>query len=105
MRKTVWGTQQRPRLCVFRSHKHVYAQIISDENGKTLVSASTISGEFKGKFGKVNGLEKAKQVGTLLAKLCKEKNIARVIFDRNGYLYHGQVKALADAAREGGLVF
>ena len=106
-RKKVLGTDARPRVCVFRSNKHIYAQVISDDRGTTLVSASTLSanlpGAAKGKKGK--GVEAAKQVGLALAKICQEKKITRVVFDRNGFLFHGQVKAVADGAREGGLEF
>ena len=105
MRKEVQGTDGRPRLCVFRSLKHIYAQVISDERGVTLATASTLSKELRGKLKKTKGVEAAKQVGTLLAQLCKEKNITQVIFDRNGFRYHGRVKALAEAAREGGVIF
>jgi large subunit ribosomal protein L18 len=103
VRKKVIGTDTRPRVCVFRSNKHIYAQVISDDQGKTLASVSSLSdaiGE-----GAKQGLEVAKKVGMALAKVCKEKNIDRVIFDRNGFLYHGRVKAVADGAREGGLDF
>lgn len=107
VRKKVLGTDARPRVCVFRSNKHIYAQVISDDRGTTLVSASTLSTSLpdtaKGKRGK--GVEAAKQVGLALAKICKDKNITRVVFDRNGFLFHGQVKAVADGAREGGLEF
>jgi large subunit ribosomal protein L18 len=107
VRKKVLGTDARPRVCVFRSSKHIYAQVISDDRGTTLVSASTLSAKIadaaKGKRGK--GVEAAKQVGLALAKICQDKNITRVIFDRNGFLFHGQVKAVADGAREGGLEF
>jgi large subunit ribosomal protein L18 len=105
VRKKVFGTDARPRVCVFRSLKHIYAQVISDERGVTLVSVSTLSKGLKGKVKKTKGVETAKQVGLLLAEVCKEKNITRVVFDRNGFLFHGQVKALAEAAREGGLNF
>lgn len=105
VRKKVWGTDQRPRLCVFRSLKHIYAQVISDERMATLASVSTLSGELKGKLKKTSDVEAAKQVGVLLAKVCKEKNITGVVFDRNGFLYHGRVKALAEAAQGGGLTF
>ena len=105
VRKKVWGTDQRPRLCVFRSLKHIYAQVISDESGGTVASVSTVSGELKGKLKKTKGVQAAKQVGVLLAKVCKEKNITNVVFDRNGFLYHGRIKALAEAAQEGGLKF
>jgi large subunit ribosomal protein L18 len=103
VRKKVLGTDALPRVCVFRSLKHIYAQVISDERGVTLVSVSTLSKGLKGKLKKAKGIEAAKQVGLLLAQGCKEKNITRVVFDRNGFLFHGQVQALAEAAREGGL--
>lgn len=102
VRKRIRGSDERPRICVFRSKKHIYAQVISDENGKTLVAASTLASE---NDGKKRGVEAAKLVGLTLAKLCKEKNITQVVFDRNGFLYHGRVKAVADGAREGGLKF
>jgi large subunit ribosomal protein L18 len=92
-------------VCVFRSNKHIYAQVISDERGATLVSASTLDGTAAAPAKKAKGMEAAKQVGLMLAQKCKEKNITRVIFDRNGFLFHGQVKAVADGARAGGLEF
>ena len=107
VRKKVLGTDARPRVCVFRSNKHIYAQVISDDRGTTLASASTLStaspGAAQDKTGK--GVAAAKQVGLALAKICQDKNITRVVFDRNGFLFHGQVKAVADGAREGGLEF
>jgi large subunit ribosomal protein L18 len=105
VRKKVVGTDERPRVCVFRSNKHVYAQVISDSQGKTLVSVSTLSKGLADAANKSKGVEAAKRVGVALAKVCQEKNIKRVVFDRNGFLYHGQVKAVADGAREGGLEF
>ena len=105
VRKKVLGTDARPRVCVFRSLRQIYAQVISDEMGVTLVSVSTLSKGLRGDLQKTKGVEAAKQVGLLLAQLCKEKNITRVVFDRNGFLFHGRVKALAEAAREGGLIF
>ena len=105
VRKKVQGTDSRPRVCVYRSNKHIYAQVISDEKGATLVSASTLSGAPEATAKKPKGVEAAKQVGLALAQKCKEKNITRVIFDRNGFLFHGQVKAVADGARAGGLEF
>jgi len=101
VRQKVLGTDARPRVCVFRSNKHIYAQVISDSAGKTLAAASTLAGSEE----KRRGVEAAKQVGLALAKACKEKKISKVVFDRNGFLFHGQVKALADGAREGGLEF
>jgi large subunit ribosomal protein L18 len=103
VRKRVRGTDARPRVCVFRSNKHIYAQVISDDQGTTLAAASTLSADLTA--AKKKGFEAAKQVGLALAKICKEKNITRVIFDRNGFLFHGRVKAVADGAREGGLEF
>ncbi len=106
IRLRITGTSERPRLTVFRSLKHVYAQIIDDTAGKTLVSVSDTSKEFKGQFGGVKGQAKlGKMVGQLTAKKALEQNIKQVVFDRNGYLYHGVVKATADGAREGGLKF
>ena len=93
------------RLNVFRSPRHIYAQIINDDTGATLVSASTQSAELKSHEGHLANLEAAKAVGTLLAAKAKAAKIGTVVFDRNGYLYHGRVQALADAAREGGLDF
>ena len=105
VRKKVRGTDARPRVCVYRSLKHIYAQVISDEKGVTLASVSTLSPELKGKLKKTKGVGTAKLVGQLLAQICKEKKITNVVFYRNGFLFHGRVKALADAAREGGLIF
>jgi large subunit ribosomal protein L18 len=105
VRKKVLGTDQRPRMCVFKSSKHIYAQIISDDRGITLASVSTLSKALAPKVEDVKGVQAAKQVGLALAKICKEKNITRVVFDRNGFLFHGRVKAIADGAREGGLEF
>jgi large subunit ribosomal protein L18 len=105
VRKQVRGTDQRPRICVYRSDKHIYAQVISDDKGVTLASVSTLSPALKGKIKSTKGVDAAKQVGKLLAAACKEKNISSVVFDRNGFLYHGRVKALADALREAGVKF
>ena len=105
IRRKVDGTETRPRLTVFRSDKHIYAQIINDQTGATLVSASTLSPEYKEMEaikGKVNA---AKRVGHLVALKALDKGIAKVVFDRNGFIYHGRVQALADAAREKGLDF
>ena len=103
VRNRVRGTDSRPRLCVFRSAKHIYAQVISDEGGTTLVSASTMSVDLRSTSGKK--LDAAKKVGEIVAKRCLEKSISQVVLDRNGFLYHGRIKALADAAREAGLKF
>ncbi len=100
------GTTIRPRLTVFRSIKHVYAQIVDDSSGKTILSVSDVSKELKDQFKELKGqVALAKQVGKLVAQKAIEKDIKRVVFDRNGYLYHGVVKAMADGAREGGLEF
>ncbi len=106
IRKRLIGTSARPRLAVFKSLKHVYAQIIDDSTGKTLVSVSDISKDMKGEFGGVKGqVNVSKKIGELVAKKALAQNIAQVVFDRGGYLYHGAVKAMADGAREGGLKF
>ena len=103
VRAKVSGTNETPRLNVFRSNSNIFAQIIDDEKGITLVSASSIDKELKLENG--SNVEAAKKVGELLAKRAKKAKITKVIFDRGGYLYHGRVKALADAARENGLEF
>jgi large subunit ribosomal protein L18 len=105
VRKKVTGSDSRPRVCVFRSNKHIYAQVISDDQGKTLAAVSTLSDSVSDTSKKAKGVEVAKRVGLALAKVCKEKNIIQVVFDRNGFLFHGRVKAVADGAREGGLKF
>jgi large subunit ribosomal protein L18 len=106
IRKNVTGTTERPRLTIFRSLKHVYAQIIDDSANKTLVSVSDISKDAKAEFGGVKGqMNISKKVGEVVAKKAIAANIKQVVFDRNGYLYHGVVKAMADGAREGGLKF
>jgi large subunit ribosomal protein L18 len=105
VRKKIFGTPERPRLNVFRSNKHIYAQIIDDTTGRTLVAASSIDKELKGKLKSGGNIEASKVVGRLIAKRAIDRGIKKVVFDRGGYLYHGRVKALADAAREGGLEF
>ncbi len=105
IRKKVFGTPERPRLCVFRSNKHIYAQIIDDTIGHTLVSASTLDPELREKLQKTWNKEAAREVGRLIAKRALEKGIKKVVFDRGGYKYHGRVKELAEGAREGGLEF
>jgi large subunit ribosomal protein L18 len=105
IRKTVNGDSARPRLSVFRSASNIYAQIVNDDEGRTLVSASTLSPELKSFEGNRGNKKAAEAVGSLLANKAKEAGINSVCFDRNGYLFHGRVKALADAAREGGLKF
>jgi large subunit ribosomal protein L18 len=105
VRKTVKGTPERPRLSVFRSLRHTYAQVIVDTTGETLTSASTLSKEIRGNVARTGNTEAAKKVGELIAKKSIERGIKTVVFDRDGYLYHGRVKALAEAARENGLIF
>ena len=102
VRTKISGTSECPRLCVFRSNKGIYAQIIDDTTGKTLVQASTLDKEIK---TKASNIEAAKEVGELVAKRAVKAGIENVVFDRGGYIYHGKVKALAEAAREAGLKF
>ena len=102
VRRKISGTAERPRLCVYRSNSHIYAQIIDDIAGNTLVQASTLDKEIKTKH---SNKEAAKEVGALIAKRALDKKIETVVFDRGGYIYHGVVKELAEAAREGGLKF
>lgn len=99
------GTAERPRLAVFRSNNHMYAQIIDDTVGHTLVSASTLEKEIKAELEKTNNVEAAAYLGTVIAKRAIEKGIKEVVFDRGGFIYQGKVAALADAAREAGLEF
>lgn len=101
IRKKIEGSIDHPRLCIYRSNTNMYAQIIDDTSGKTLASASSLKLNVKGK----KGLEVAQLVGQEIAKVAKTKNISSVVFDRNGFIYHGKIKALADAARENGLQF
>ena len=105
IRRKIEGTEARPRLTVFRSDKHVYAQIINDETGVTLVSASTLSPEYREMEAIKGKINAAKRVGELVARRALEKGIAKVVFDRNGFIYHGRIQALADAARQKGLDF
>ncbi len=104
IRKKITGTGQRPRLVVFRSNAHIYAQVVDDETGATLVSSSTLALS-KDEKGLKSNKESATKVGKDIAARAKEQKIEQVVFDRNGYIYHGRVKALADGAREGGLKF
>ena len=104
VRKEVYGTKDKPRLSVFRSNKQIYVQFIDDTDGRTLLSVSSRVKEIAGKTG-ITKTEQAKLVGKLAAEKSKENGISDVVFDRNGYLYHGRIKALAEAAREGGLKF
>ena len=105
VRRKVFGTPQRPRLCVFRSSNNIYAQIIDDTNRVTLVAASSLDEAVKGAVNHTGNKEAAKLVGQLVAKKAVEKGITEVVFDRGGYLYHGRVQVLAEAAREAGLKF
>jgi large subunit ribosomal protein L18 len=105
VRRKVRGSVQRPRLSVYRSLHHIYAQVISDETGRTLITASTVSSMLGGEIKSKSGVAAAKVVGKAVAERCREAGITEVVFDRNGFLYHGRVKALADAAREAGLRF
>ena len=105
LRNRFSGTSERPRLAVFRSNNHMYAQIIDDTVGKTLVAASTLEKDVKDELKKTNDVDAAAYLGTLIAKKAIEKGIKTVVFDRGGYIYQGKVKALAEAAREAGLEF
>jgi large subunit ribosomal protein L18 len=105
IRTTVTGTSDKPRLCVFRSLSNIYAQIIDDTSGVTLVSAGSLTSEMKDKSGGKNKTQIAELVGSVLAEKAKEKGISEIVFDRGGYKYHGRIKALAEAARKAGLKF
>ncbi len=105
LRNNISGTAERPRLAVFRSNMHIYAQVIDDTVGNTICSASTLEADVKAKIEKTNDVEAAKVVGEAVAKKALEKGITTVVFDRGGFIYHGKIQALADAAREAGLQF
>ncbi|HKZ43955.1 MAG TPA: 50S ribosomal protein L18 [Anaerolineales bacterium] len=105
VRKSIVGTSQRPRLCVFRSLTEIYAQVIDDSNGQTLISASTIDGELRSQMEGIDKSKQAQLVGKAIAERAKSKGINSVVFDRGGFRYMGRVKALAEGAREGGLEF
>ncbi len=105
IRKKLEGTSEKPRLCVFRSARHIYAQVIDDNASSVITATSTLSKDLRGDLPSSGKIGVAKEVGKFLAKKCLERDIKKVVFDRNGYLYHGRVKALADGAREGGLKF
>jgi large subunit ribosomal protein L18 len=105
IRQKMTGTSERPRLSVFRSAKHIYAQVVDDTAGKTLAHSSTLAREVRTEVAEANKLDAAKKVGAAIAKLLLSKGIDKVVFDRNGYLYHGRIRALADAARAAGLKF
>ena len=105
VRRKVRGDAQRPRLSVYRSLHHIYAQVISDETGNTLIAASTVSSMVRDQIKSKSSVAAAQVIGKVVAERCREIGITEVVFDRNGFLYHGRVKALADAAREAGLKF
>jgi len=105
VRAKVSGTARRPRLAVYRSLKHIYAQVIDDESGKTIAHASSQDKEIKGQAQRASGTELAKRVGELIAERVKQAGVESVVFDRGGFLYHGRIKALAEAGRNGGLKF
>jgi large subunit ribosomal protein L18 len=105
IRKKLRGTPARPRLAVFRSQGHIYAQVIDDDSGRTLVAASSLDKDLRAKSRRGGNVPAAKEVGALLAGRAREKGIDAVVFDRGGFQYHGRIKALADAAREAGLKF
>ena len=105
IRQRITGTPDRPRLSVFRSSKHIYAQVVDDVAGKTVAHASTLSRDVRGEAAEATKLDAAKKVGSAIAKLLLAKGIDKVVFDRSGYLYHGRIRALADGAREAGLKF
>lgn len=105
VRRNISGTASRPRLTVYRSLKHLYAQIVDDESGTTLVSASSMGRDMRDDLKKKNTIDAAKAIGAAIAQKALARDIKKVVFDRNGYAYHGKVKAIADAAREAGLDF
>jgi large subunit ribosomal protein L18 len=105
IRKKLSGTTERPRLTVYKSLKHIYAQVVDDTTGRTLAYASSLSKDFKGKENEGDKKADAKRVGALIAEKCKAANVVAVVFDRNGFPYHGRIAAVADAAREAGLKF
>lgn len=105
IRNRISGTAEKPRLAVFRSNNHMYAQIIDDTVGNTLVSASTVQKDVKAELEKTNNVDAAAHLGTVIAKKALEKGITTVVFDRGGFIYHGKIQALAEAAREAGLEF
>jgi large subunit ribosomal protein L18 len=105
IRRRIFGTEQRPRLSVFRSAKHIYAQLVVDSTGSTILAASTLLPEIRTEIAELDKSNAAKKVGQWIGRKAVEKNIHQVVFDRNGFLYHGRVKALAEGARESGLEF
>lgn len=105
VRSKIAGTADKPRFCIFKSSKHVYAQLIDDQAGQTIAAASTVSKNMQDQLGDKPKMEKAEAIGEFLAKTAQDRNIAKVVFDRSGYKYHGIVKSLAEGARKGGLQF
>jgi large subunit ribosomal protein L18 len=105
IRRSLWGQAERPRLCVYRSNKHIYAQLVDDSKATTLAFASTLDPELRAKVDKPWNIDSAKTVGELIAKRAIEKGFKSVVFDRGGYIYHGRVAAVAEGAREAGLEF
>ena len=105
VRRRVRGSEDRPRLCIFRSGRHMYCQVINDATGTTVCALSTLSGSVKSQLDGKKPVEQAKILGIEMAKACREKSISKVCFDRNGFIFHGRVAAVADGAREGGLEF
>ena len=105
IRKKIFGTPERPRFTVFRSSRHIYAQVVDDTSGNTLVSASSLEKTIRESKDSGDKTAVAKQIGKLVAERAKEKGINTIVFDRNGFLYHGRIKAMSEGAREGGLVF
>jgi large subunit ribosomal protein L18 len=105
IRKKIRGTAERPRLAVYRSQGHIYAQVIDDDAGTTMCTASSLDKDVRAKFKRGSNLAAAKEVGSLIANRASQKGVSAVVFDRGGFQYHGRVRALADAAREGGLKF
>ncbi len=105
VRGKIFGTESRPRLSVFRSSEHIYVQAIADDVGRTLAEASTMSKDLRGAVGRLKKIEAAKEVGKMMAKRLLSKGVTEVVFDRGRFLYHGRIKALAEAARESGLKF
>ena len=105
LRKKIRGTESRPRLAVFKSNCNIYAQVINDKTGETIVSASSLEKDFRAKFGGKLNIEVAKTIGKTVAERAKSKGVSSVVFDRGGYIYHGRIKSVADGAREAGLEF
>ena len=105
LRFHIAGTAEKPRLAVFRSNNHMYAQVIDDSKGITIAAASTVEKDIKAKLEKTNNIDAASMIGTVIAERALEKGVKTVVYDRGGFLYHGKIKALADAAREAGLEF